>query len=729
MGLVAAGPAAAEGKFPEELKEATESKTTEGASTSKSEGKGGTLNTLGGESKGHPYPLENYGLDEHVQFGITHLGNIFDAVTQWVIQMIWFGLLYVFNGIMVMLQWAFSRDLLGGESMGKLAEALEAMRTNIDSLWGLSAVAALALWGIWHGLVRKKSIDTMRGLLASLLCMAALLVMIGNPGGTLGKFIEDANGASTEMLGAITSGSVTKSETAVGSTEQSLFNSVILRPWCALQFGDIEYCESKPNGFKQSVANTWLQSAPDGEARTSLWEKTKEEGAAGAQRMEMISGGGASSMARLGLLVLIAVGLVGAICLFTYLAARLMMAALFVLVLAMFAPAMFLVAALGESGRASVVAWAKRLAGAIVTKVVFALFLAVIIEASNLVTVLKLGFFPSWIVFIALWWGVLLKRKDLLALLSLDPKTASPSGIDFNGASGGNALSELFYAKQLMGDVRRGARRVGRGATAAPRAVGRRGKDAAKRALEAGRLGQSDAARQMAREQLENEGRAALKQRNEDRHEAEVKRGAEILDREKQLNARLTGINTDIGNRLGRMGADQPSGGHPDLKEKLEKREQVEQQLFALRNSYAYDRAQSAARSKPREVTQHDVQAWMTDRRSQLAHGAGAPENLRAAGIDPEEFKGASETQKAKYRAKSGEVLRNQKELFDRAGIGHNGDKNEAMGFLERRQIRAEMRETGKLDRFEEVARERAFRHRQSLRNDRRNDRRRRNVR
>jgi hypothetical protein len=709
MVLVTAGPAAA----------ATEA-----------EGKGGALSSLGGESKSHPFPLENYGLDEQVQFGITHLGNVFDAVTQWVIQMIWFGLLYVFNGIMVMLQWAFSLDLLQN-SMNKLAEALQVMREHIDTPWGLAAVAAMSLWGIWNGLVRKKSIDTLRGLLTSLLCMAALLVVIGNPVETIGSFTGAANGASTEMLSSITSGSVKEPQQAVGSTEETLFNTVILRPWCALQFGDIEYCLSKPKGFEKSVADTWLQSAPDSESRTSLWEQTKEEGAEGERRMEMISGGGASSMARLGLLVLVVVGLVGAIALFTYLAARLLLAALFVLVLAMFAPAMFLVAALGESGRASVVAWATRLLGSILTKVVFALFLAVIVEASNLVTALKLGFFPTWIVFIAFWWGVLLKRKDLLALLSLDPKTASPSGIDFNGAGGGHGLSELFYAKQLMGDVRRGARRVRRGATAAPRAVGRRGKDAAKRALEAGRLGQSDAARQLAHEGLEKEGRPVLEKRNEEKHRAEVARGGQILAEEKRLQSRLTRLDAEIGNKRGRMNLGLRGGSRrPDLEEKVEKRGQAERELLALRSSSAYGRAKSASGSKPREVTQRDVQGWMADRRSELARRADAPENLRAAGIDPEAFKRAGDAQKDRYRATSAELMKRHQGLFDRAGIGHNGDKGEALGFRERRQIRGEMRDGGRLDRFQEVARERARRHRQGFRNERRNERRRRrNVR
>lgn len=717
------------------------------------EGEGDTLSSLGGESKSHPFPLDNYGLDEQVQFGITHLGNIFDAVTQWVVQMIWFGLLYVFNGIMVMLQWAFSLDLLQS-SMSKLTEALQVMREHIDTPWGLCAVAAMALWGIWNGLVRKKSIDTLRGLLVSVLCMSALLVVIGNPVETLGQFTSAANGASTEMLDSITSGSVSEPQQAVGSTEETLFNTVILRPWCALQFGDVDYCLSKPKGINQSVADTWLQAQPDSEWRTSLWNITKSKNAEEAEeeefgqnppgsdtnlgnmynlaghpeRVEMISGGGASSMARLGLLVLIVVGLLGAICLFTYLAVRLLMAALFVLVLAMFAPAMFLVAALGESGRASVVAWATRLLGSILTKVVFALFLAVIVAASNLVTDLNLGFFPTWIVFIAFWWGVLLKRKDLLALLSLDPKTASPSGIDFNGAAGGHGLSEIFYARQLMGDVRRGARRVRHGATAAPRAVGRRGKDVARRAMEAGRIGESDAARQLAREDLEKEGRSVLERRNADRHRDELARDGQVLAQENRLRSTLAGLDAEIGQKRGRLAPGQ--AGRPDLDEKLEKRGQVERELLSLRSSPAYARARSASGSKPREVSQHDVQGWMADRRSELARGADAPENLRAAGIDPEVFKRAGDAQKSRDRAASGELIKRHQALFDRAGIGHNGDKGEAMGVRERRQIRGEMRDTGRLDRYQEVARERARRHRQSLRNERRNERRRRrNVR
>ena len=142
-------------------------------------------------------------------------------------------------------------------------------------------------------------------------------MVIGNPVGTLGQFTSVANGASTEMLGSITSGSVKEPQQAVGSTEQTLFNSVILRPWCALQFGDVDYCLSKPEGLEQSVADTWLHGRPDSDCANVAVEDHQERSANFAgfidpheppgndpnlsgldllaghpERVEMISGGG-----------------------------------------------------------------------------------------------------------------------------------------------------------------------------------------------------------------------------------------------------------------------------------------------------------------------------------------------------------------------------------------------------------------------------------------------------
>ena len=136
--------------------------------------------------------------------------------------------------------------------------------------------------------------------------------------------------------------------------------------------------------------------------------------------------------------------------------------------------------------------------------------------------------------FIAFWWGVLLKRKDLLALLSLDAKTASPSGIDFNGAAGGHCALRALLREAAHGRRPPGARRLGRGATAAPRAVGRAAGRWGGRKMDARRLGQSDAARQFAGEQLKGLGRACLEQRNADEHRAELAKADKVFDQEKR---------------------------------------------------------------------------------------------------------------------------------------------------------------------------------------------------
>lgn len=698
-----------------------------------------SVEALGGSSLSHPFPIDNYGLDEQVEWSITEWSHTFDLIMQWIIQMIWEVVIYLLNGILVMLTWAFSLDLLQ-KSMPQLAADLQTLRDNIITPWGLSAIAAMSLWGIWNGLVRNKTIDTFRGLAASLLCMTALLGLIGNPAGTLGAAMSAANGASTEMLNSISRGTVKDPEEGVATTEQNLFNTVVLRPWDALEFGDVKYGFSKPAGLNQSVNDTWLQDVPDSPWRKSLFDITDSPSRQGAEAfgfgreppgkdrnlgdMYSLAGqpkkvaliGSGFVMPRLALLALILVGMFGAIALFFYLSVRLLMAAVFILILVMFAPAMFLIAAFGESGRASVIAWVTRLAGAVTTKVIYALFLAVIVEGSIFVTELELGFFPTWIVFIAFWWGVLLKRHDLLALLSLNPKGAAPAGLDFNGASSGNGLSQLFYAKQLAGDGRRVARRLTRVGTALPR-VGRK---IIRRKREVGRLEKSDAARQIALETLEGEGRTILERRRDREHQEKLESRHPKLRKDRELKEDLTAIDK-------RIAESKKGPGEVDevrMKALEDEREKVERDRAALHADPDYAKAwAAAATSKPREVTQAEVRGWVRDRRSELAKGPAAPENLEAAGFDPEAQMLASSLGPAAVKSQQREsqrVSNRHRELLDRAGVDNPGDSREPLSRRELRRVRKEARKSGNLDHYREIAKQRKPRHRQALRNERR---------
>lgn len=591
------------------------------------------------------------------------------------IQFIWQLVLYLMNGILVMLQLAFKLDLLE-ESMGKLAEALAAMKNTIVTPGGLAALAAMSIWGIWNGLIRNKTIDTVRGLIVSLLFMAGLLGVIGDPGETLGTATHAANEASGEVLSSIANAKVgANTRGGVRAVDESIFTMTIKPAFCALQFGDVKYCEKKPSGLNQSIADTWLQAPPQSEWRKSLWEITKAEDedealddvvdppAKGLGNPAVLAGqpgkvkmiGSGSVMPRAALLLLILVGVLGAIALFCYLAARLLMAALMVLILIMFAPVMFLVAALGEGGRASVVAWLMRLVGAFLTKVIFAFFLAVIVAGSSLIAELEFPFLPTWIVFATFWWSVLLKRKDLLALVSLDPKTATPSGLDYDGAGGGNAHSQFFNARQFAGKGGRTASRVTRGVTrgaiAGPRVVLRGGLGKLRRHKEGKRAGRSDAARQFAREELENEARFMFERRNAAQHQAKLEKG-------------------------------QPS--------------------------------------VRRKVTQAQVQNWINGRRSELGRGADAPENLEAAGINPVQHRLSNRATQDVNRAMTQQNMDRHRQLLDRAGVGHSGDEHQAMGRRELKRARKEARIVGRKSEFRKTARERAARHRQGFRNEKR---------
>lgn len=707
-------------------------------------------------SDAHPYPLDNYGLDEQVQWGTTHLGNTFDRVTQWLIQSVWQIFLYIFSAVLTMLHWAFSLDLLNHQDghhvsgMAKLTEALRTLHDTVIQPWTLAAIAGLALWGIWNGLLRRKTIDTLRGLALALACMVGLLVVINDPVDTLGTATNIADGASDQVLNAVSRGSVDEPNQAVRSAEQGLFSAVILRPWCALQFGDVDYCLSTPPGIKQSVADTWLQDSPDSKWRTSLWNITGSESEAKArmqgfgmgppgkdrdlgdmyklaghpEKIELLGntpgsadGVNGGTMPRLALLLLILAGLIGAICLFCFLAARLLLAALFVLILIMFAPAMFLVAALGEAGRMSVIGWAKLLLGAVVEKVIFAFFLAVIVATSNLVIELQLGFLATWLVFIAFWWGVLLKHKELLAPLRLDHKSATSSGVGLHGLGGGNMLSQLFYAKQLAGSARRATRPLTRAATwaprtalrkAGPRVLVRKTGEHFRREREAARLGESDTIRDVAAEELQETGRRSLERRYATERKAALTTAQPFLEEERRRSRRLSGIDHELATersrrqviqtKLGATTRGTPAWG--GLQGELESADRriahlqssrgpAREALDSYRAEPEFQRARWVANSEPRQAGEREVQAWVSERRAQLGGRVTSAENLWAAGIDPAEYASAGTGRRAELQRTAQERFDRDRELLDRID-GQAPGRGPAIDRGRRRQARRE---------------------------------------
>jgi hypothetical protein len=121
---------------------------------------------------------------------------------------------------------------------------------------------------------------------------------------------------------------------------------------------------------------------------------------------------------------------------------------------------MLLLPAFGDRGRAAFARWLGYACGALLAKVVYAIYLGVLIFASSLVAALGVeagGWMLQWILFAALWGLAFIYRGRMLALLSANVHHEHPHGIQAAAAAVG-AIALTRAAGQRA--VTRPARRV-----------------------------------------------------------------------------------------------------------------------------------------------------------------------------------------------------------------------------------------------------------------------------
>ena len=424
------------------------------------------------------YPLNSYGFDVQVSFNVLHLEKSFLGALQDIAALIWMAFVYAVKAVLLLLEWAFSLDLMG-QAMGGVRRTLAYLHDEvIGQPWFLAALSVAGLWGIWRGFVRRQSTQAITGLIASILLMVAGLTILARPDDTVGRASQLANEASLTVLSAATGHNPDRPTRSLGDSMIGVFDSMVRDPWCALEFGSVKYCnQPAPNSKGLTNADVWLQYPAGSDQRTALFHLLKGQpqggnhglihkitspltGIAGLNgsspsvppdvarmvaknpdRAALQDSGG--TVPRFALLALIAVGMTGAILLLGYLGVRLLLAAVMSLVLLLFAPAVLLAPAFGESGRATFVAWAQRLLGAIVAKLIYALFLAVVLAAAATIRSLNIGWFGTWLLQIAFWWGILIKRHELIGFVS--------AGAPDHGERGrlASSLGQVYYTAQL----------------------------------------------------------------------------------------------------------------------------------------------------------------------------------------------------------------------------------------------------------------------------------------
>jgi hypothetical protein len=593
-------------------------------------------------SVAEPHPLSSYGIDVRVGFSITDPGRSFLGALQTLGAGLWMALLYVVKGVLLLLEWAFSLDLTN-EAMPQLRTSLARLHDQaFGDWWLLLGISLTGLWGTHRGLVQRRTTETLAGLAATVALMVGGLLIISRPDDTVGWAARATNDAGMAVLAAGTGSSADDPRDALAGSLRQVFDTTVREPWCALEFGSVDFCDDRTGDPSRATnAELWLAYPAQGWQRGRLHKLMKgDDGGGGlpdpltaakdvlgiggdrklpddvealvhkdSDRASIQEAGG--TFPRLALLAIILIGLTGAIALYAYLGVRLVLAAGLGLVLLLIAPAMLIAPALGDAGRATFIAWIKRLLGAEVAKFVFAIFLTVVLTASRVFGGLELGWFGTWLLQAAFWWGIFIKRHEILEFVSGGMPRQHGNGI-------GQVLSNGYHAWMLG----RGARQMATRA-AGPAGVG---VAAARSGGQVRRQARSAATRSLARERLDERHRQEIVGHQQQARGVVAQR--DVLQRElRATDRRLAGYDeaTAVANATG----SKPPAPNPEQRQLIAHR----QHLRGLLADPAATEAEHAVRHADRNraltgdsVTKTDLDVHRARRAAELRDN-GAEEN------------------------------------------------------------------------------------------------------
>lgn len=634
-------------------------------------------NCRGSGALSHGVRIDHYGFDIHIDTGVDNVAGNFAKGLQDMAQMLWMVLLYLVKGTTLGLEWAFSLDLLG-ETLGGARRALERMHSQvIRDGWLLAAISAAGLWGIYRGLVQRRTSEAFTGLAATVALMTAGLVVVSDPVDTVGRASELANQAALGIVSGATTGSTQRPARGFGEAMRRVFDQAVLRPWCALQFSDVRFCLSNPRDVidgddipddpqvmaayarAPTVADMFLAFEPNGEdevdQRDQLYEEWKDNEGDRLQSVVRVQKE-PSTGPRLALLAVIAIGQLGMVFLLGWLAMRLLGYGGLALVLLLAAPVMLLAPALGDSGRAAFVAWAKRLAGALVAKAVYAVLLAVVLIATGaLAEIDSLGWIAVWLLQAVVWWTLFLKREEIIGLATARavPSAGSRSLLQravYTQRFAATALDAASAGKSAVAQQTIGRLRDRRAATAtAVQAVSDR---------ELRRQAGSDLGRRhrAAREVVTREDETAHDLKQADRALASYDKRAATERKRGKPQPAPTPAETALLAHRGWLTTTRPPV------------HEVERARDLLRAATRNEAGGDAA------VSDRDKTAYIRRRRREIdSLPVDHESNLRAAGIDPERYRHAQGPDRDRLRGEAERALERERARLAAAPTGQAG--------------------------------------------------------
>ena len=472
--------------------------------------------TSGFEAAGAP--TGNYALDVHIDTGA--LGFTVSTIEQdYVIGLVWMGLVWIVHTLVVALEWCFTLDLLDSSAMGGIERALRDTQAAFTQPWLVLALALASLAAAYNGLVRRRVTETVGQAALMLAMMACGLWVIIDPTGTVGALGRWVDEASVGTLGVVVEGTPGGGSRTLANSMGGLFTGVIGAPWCYLEFGNVRWC-SEPALLDHQLQRAALAIVAAAQSRGGCasgmeeWDTESacsvlegEQPRARAQSATLLRAARTNgelflalpanaaarnsindeasllralcgsdhatdcrgetapeaefrtqsgTLARLGGLLLIALGALGMLLLLGFIALHLLGAELIGLLYLLLAPAAVIAPALGEGGRAAFRSWATHLAGAVTSKLTFSFLLGVVLLLTRtLLQMSGFGWWTRWLLVSALWWGSYSQRRRALDFLHNErPQLGRQGGgADRHGSHAGNDQSHRHatHARLLKG--------------------------------------------------------------------------------------------------------------------------------------------------------------------------------------------------------------------------------------------------------------------------------------
>jgi hypothetical protein len=398
------------------------------------------------------FPVGNYGWDIHIEQG-GFISSLFVPAVSFVLQLLsvlWLLLLMMLKGCLIILGFAFSLSpFTDNRMLGEISSGLTSFFNHLTSPWLSTLFVVLGGWGLYNGLIRRKTGETMGGMLMALVMMLAALWMIHSPRDTVGRLSEAVNSASLAAVSAPSSGHVSTPIRSYNDAMSAVWNQMTAVPFCAMDFSDVHWCMSaKPSdealeaarsglsdgdaftqqllthlpkdeekaskalqaelaalfGGAPTIRQLYLRFSPESGPRDKLWDYYNGEpdehvglpleigpqidigGGSDGHAPDKVSMQGRSGvLTRMVMVLVFTIGLLGGLLLLLWLAMKVVMATASAFVLVLATPLAMFFPVFGMTGRTIFTRWATSLIGAVVAKLIYSGLLGIVLLGSSVI--------------------------------------------------------------------------------------------------------------------------------------------------------------------------------------------------------------------------------------------------------------------------------------------------------------------------------------------------------